>query len=163
MQDLEKISQQHPIVLFDGVCVFCNVWIDRLMRWDKHQRFRLLPLQSELAKKTWLQGFTQHSTVAENPVPNPAGAEQGSPAAQPLPNSVQLYYQGKWYSESTAVLKIALLLGFPFSLLAMGFLFPPFVRNGIYRLIARNRYNWWGKKNSCRVPTAAEEKWFLRD
>lgn len=163
MQDLEKISQQHPIVLFDGVCVFCNVWIDRLMRWDKHQRFRLLPLQSELAKKTWQEGFTQQRTEAEKPAPNPAGAEQGSPAAQPLLDSVLLYDQGKWYSESTAVLRMALLLGFPFSLLAVGFLFPPFVRNGMYRLIARNRYNWWGKKNSCRVPTAAEKKWFLTD
>lgn len=168
MNPLENISQQHPIVLFDGVCVLCNAWIDRLMRWDKTQRFRLLPLQSDLAQAAIKMG-EEDQTLA-------AGFGNTSPAVQPgeqgpnlpstngkfkNPGSVLLYDQGQWYSESSAVLRIAQRLGFPFSLLSLGYLLPAFLRNSLYRYIARNRYNWWGKKNSCRLPTAAEKIWFL--
>lgn len=170
MNPLENISQQHPIVLFDGVCVLCNAWIDRLMRWDKAQRFRLLPLQSDLAQAAIKMG-EEDQTLAAGFGNTSAAVQPGTQAPAPPspsskfknPGSVLLYYQGKWYSESSAVLRMALLLGFPFSLLGAGLVLPAFVRNSAYRFIARHRYQWWGKKNSCRVPTAAEKKWFLTD
>ena len=65
------------------------------------------------------------------------------------------------YSHSDAALRIARLLGFPWSLAAVGLIVPRFVRDAVYRFIARHRYRWFGREESCRVPTPALRARFL--
>ncbi|MCA1746153.1 MAG: DCC1-like thiol-disulfide oxidoreductase family protein, partial [Bacteroidales bacterium] len=80
---------------------------------------------------------------------------------QESPGSVVLYRRGKVYLRSAAALRIAMSLRFPMPLLAAGFLFPPFIRNGIYDWIARNRYRWFGKRENCFLPDGGLRERFL--
>lgn len=69
-------------------------------------------------------------------------------------NSILLYEHDKGISyKSSAVLKIALKLGFPTSLSAIFFIIPTFIRNRVYDYIAKNRYKWYGKTEHCMIPT----------
>lgn len=80
---------------------------------------------------------------------------------RPAPDSVILYSHDKVYTRSGAALRIAWRLRFPLPLLCIAFILPPFLRNGIYDLIARNRYRWFGKRNSCFIPEGELKQKFL--
>ncbi len=77
------------------------------------------------------------------------------------PESLVYYRSGIIKQKSNAVLSIAVGLGFPYSLAYVFKIIPRFLRNYVYDVIARNRYNWFGKKNTCRIPTEAERELFL--
>lgn len=76
-------------------------------------------------------------------------------------DSVYLFENNQLYSKSTAALRTARKLGFPYSLLYGFMIVPAFIRDIVYDLVARNRYNWFGKKETCRLPTAEERALFL--
>ncbi|MCI0474398.1 MAG: DCC1-like thiol-disulfide oxidoreductase family protein, partial [Ignavibacteria bacterium] len=67
----------------------------------------------------------------------------------------------KHYMKSSAALRIASRLKFPWNLFIIFLIIPAFIRNPVYDLIARNRYNWFGKRDACRIPTEAERNKFL--
>lgn len=121
------------IILFDGFCNLCNGSIDFVMKRDKHKVFRYVALQSEagvfMRKKFEISEET---------------------------DSLILWQNGKFYFYSDAVLLIAKQLRFPWSVFAVFFVLPVFIRNAAYRLIARNRYKWFGKRNVCRIPVGDE-------
>jgi len=79
-----------------------------------------------------------------------------------VPDSVILYYKGKYYSRSSAALRIARLLGGAWVVLYAGMILPRFIRDGIYEWIARNRYKWFGKRNECMIPTPGLRSRFLQ-
>lgn len=79
----------------------------------------------------------------------------------PAPGSVIFYDGGRVYSRSTAALRIAAHLRFPVSMLVIGFIIPPFIRNGIYDWIAKNRYRWFGKRETCFLPDTPLRQQFL--
>jgi len=130
---------QHSVILFDGVCNLCNQTVLFVIRRDRADRFRFSPLQGAYAKAHL-----------------PADA-----ASNPLPSSVVLLEDGKLYTESTAVLRVARRLGGMWPLLYLFILVPPFIRNAFYRWIAARRYRIWGKKESCMVPTPALQSKFI--
>ena len=134
-------DDKYDIVLFDGVCNLCNFWINWLIGKDQRRKFRYAALQSagghDLLKKT-----------GKNPN---------------LLASVVLIQDGRIYTESTAVIRIAKRLGGWFSLMQLFMIIPGFIRNAIYRLIAKNRYKWFGERNTCRIPTKEEQSLFLSD
>lgn len=76
-------------------------------------------------------------------------------------DTVVLVYKDKVYERSSAFLKIATILGFPFSLLSVVYIFPRPIRNGIYNFIANNRYQWFGKYTACKVPSEKDKQKFL--
>lgn len=77
-------------------------------------------------------------------------------------DSILLYTsQNKLFYKSTAALKIAAKLGFPRNLLSVFLVLPAFIRHWIYDLIARNRYRWFGKMETCMIPSPALEEKFL--
>jgi predicted DCC family thiol-disulfide oxidoreductase YuxK len=133
--------KQHPVVMFDGVCNFCNGTVQFIIDRDPQETFRFCALQSEQA--------AQLLSAIGQPVP------KGDP------DSILLYEQGKLYSHSTAALKIAQRMRGPWKLLAVWLIVPAFLRDIVYRFIARNRYKWFGKTDSCRVPDAAFRRRFL--
>lgn len=133
-------QEKHAIVLFDGVCVFCNNSINFIIRKDAKDYFRYSPLQSELGKKI----------LAENGL-----------ASEKI-DSVILLENGKLFTKTSAALHIAKNLkgGWPICFYCFIWI-PPFIRNIVYDIIAKNRYRWWGKKDSCMVPTPEIRKKFL--
>ena len=72
-----------------------------------------------------------------------------------------LVEEDKYYTKTTAALKVAKGLGFPWSLSYIPIIIPPFIRNIAYNIIAKYRYKWFGKRDSCRIPTPAEIEKFL--
>lgn len=116
------------VILFDGVCNFCNSSINFVIRNDKKAHFQFAPLQSEVAQK-----------LAGNRI-------------LPTPDTVLLLENGIIYEKSTAALKIAKKLDGLWPVLYGLIIIPKFIRDPIYDLIARNRYRWFGKKESCMIP-----------
>lgn len=127
------------LIIFDGYCNLCNASIDFIIRRDRKARFRFTPNQGETAQQIL--------------------AEQGMPTEEV--GTLYLWRNGKLYRESSAVLRIAWHLGFPWALGAVGLLVPAFLRNIVYKWIARNRYRWFGKKETCRLPTPEEQSRFV--
>lgn len=127
------------VILFDGVCNFCNSSINFIIRHDKKNRFHFAPLQSEPGTAI----IKQHNLPEE------------------FLSSVILIEDGKAYVKSTAALRIARRLNGGWPLFYGFIILPPFCRDWVYNIIARNRYKWWGKKESCMVPTPEVRKKFL--
>lgn len=126
------------VVLFDGVCNLCNGSVQWLIRHDKKMILRYAPLQGTKANEL---------LESQNP--------------QVYPDSILLVYKGRVYSESSAVLKIASLLGFPWNVSVVFFIIPEFLRNAVYRFVARNRYKWFGKRESCMMPDERTSQLFI--
>jgi predicted DCC family thiol-disulfide oxidoreductase YuxK len=132
MVDLYKTD---PIILFDGVCNLCNGFVKMLIKADKKAVLKFLPLQSPLAEKL----------IARTSL---------DPAAAKELNTVVLIFGHKGFVKSTAILEILRQLGFPWRLLSVAGILPERFLNVIYDFVARKRYAWFGKKNTCMVPSA---------
>lgn len=129
----------HPIILFDGVCNLCNSFVDFVIRRDARGVFRFASLQSDLGH--------QRTIGCSN---LPLGVD-----------SVILVEGEKCYVRSTAALRILRRLDFPWPLGYVLIIFPRSVRDIVYDYIARNRYRWFGKRETCRLPTDEELTRFL--
>src|SRR4028119_1503639 len=121
---------QHPTILFDGVCNLCNGSVQFILRRDPEARFRFASLQSEAGQRL----------VTEQGL-NPE-----------VLSSVILIEDGRVYRESTAALRIARHMAGAWKLLRVFVLIPRPIRDAVYRLIARNRYRWFGKSETCWLP-----------
>ena len=132
----------HAIVLFDGVCNLCNGAVQFIIDRDRNDHFRFASLQSETGARI----LAEHGRVA------PTGD----------PESIVLVENGVIYERSSAALRIARHLGALWPLLFAGVVVPRFLRDAIYKYIARNRYRWFGKSETCRVPTAELRGKFLQ-
>ncbi len=133
------MSSDHKIILFDGVCNLCNGSVNFFITRDKKDIFRFAPLQSDIGIKLQKKLSIDHNNI----------------------ESFILIDGSRYYKKSTAALKVAVLLGFPYYLLYPLLFIPPFIRNAVYDIIAKYRYKWFGKKETCRVPTPEERARFL--
>jgi predicted DCC family thiol-disulfide oxidoreductase YuxK len=129
-----------PIVLYDGVCNLCDGAIRFILPRDRAARFRFAQLQGEFARSLL------------------AGA--GLPAVDP-PESIVLHENGRTWSGSTAMLRVFLGLGWPWKALGALLLVPRPIRDLVYRWIARNRYRWFGRAESCLMPRAEWKSRFI--
>lgn len=123
------MTGRHPIVLFDGICNYCNSWVNFAIKHDKKAKLRFAPLQSE----TGLQLRRQYGLGDKI-------------------DSVIVIDNGKAYTYSDAALRIASHLDWPAKAIAALKIFPGFLRQPVYKWIAKNRYKWFGKKEECMVP-----------
>jgi predicted DCC family thiol-disulfide oxidoreductase YuxK len=123
------VKDEKIIVLFDGVCNLCSGWVQLIIRNDTKDIFRFATLQSETGKK-----LLANSNLSE------------------IPESVLVMENGKYYFHSSAALRISIHLKGLWKLMVVFYIFPPFIRDAIYNLIARNRYRWFGKKETCMAP-----------
>lgn len=131
------------IILFDGVCNLCNGFVQFIIRHDAAGRFRFAALQS----------------AAGQAVLTTQGLDAATVAAEP--DSVLLQQDGQLYSHSEAVLRIAQGLGGPWRALLLGRLLPRPWRDAAYRFVARHRYRWFGRQDSCSLPTPELQARFL--
>lgn len=133
------LMEPHPIILFDGVCNFCNGAINFILRQDKKGVFRFAPLQSEKGQQL-LRQFDLPQTSFD---------------------SFILIDKGKAYKSSTAGLRLYNKLPWYWKWTQLFWVVPRLVRDAFYDTIARNRYRWFGKKDQCMVPTPEIKSRFL--
>ncbi|MEM7084986.1 MAG: thiol-disulfide oxidoreductase DCC family protein [Bacteroidota bacterium] len=127
------------ILLFDGVCNLCNSSVTFVIQRDKKDLFRFAALQDpagqELIKKYEIDTSKTDSII--------------------------LVSNDRAYTKSTAALKVARHLGGAYPLLYGFMIVPNFIRNWVYDYVAKNRYKWYGKKESCMIPTPELKSKFL--
>lgn len=132
---------QESILLFDGHCSLCNGAVDFVLKRDTRKKLLLASIQGT--------------------------AGQGVLKKYELPPSyldtLVLVEQGKVYLGSTAALRVARFLGGGWPLFYGLIIIPKGVRDRIYQWISRNRYQWFGRRDTCRIPTASESAHFLRE
>ncbi len=134
------IPKDKKLIIFDGVCNLCIASVQYVIKHDKKNSFLFTALQSN----TGLALIKKH-TIDTTKI-----------------DSLLLYSETDGISsKSTAALKIAYNLGFPNSLMAVFFIIPRFIRDWVYDYIAKNRYQWFGKKQTCMVPTPELMRKFL--
>ena len=126
------------IVLFDGVCNFCNSAVNFIIGRDRNGRFKFAPLQSATGERL----KREHSIPANT-------------------DSLVLVENGKAYTHSTGALRIAKGLGGIWQLAYALIIVPKPVRDWFYNTFAKNRYKWFGKKEVCMMPTSAIKERFL--
>jgi predicted DCC family thiol-disulfide oxidoreductase YuxK len=135
-----NLPENKKIILFDGVCNLCNSAVEFVIKHDKKDIFRFVALQSELGQK-----ILQHMGIAEKNI-----------------DSIILYEPGiAYYYKSSAAIQIAKNLGGFFHLGTILRIIPTGISNQLYDYIAKNRYKWYGKKESCMMPTPELKAKFL--
>ncbi|MBK8846708.1 MAG: DUF393 domain-containing protein [Bacteroidetes bacterium] len=121
-----------PIIFFDGYCNLCNVAIQLIIKHDQHQQFLFSTLTGEFALANNLFGHIQ--------------MEQ---------DTMALWVNNRLYIRSDAVIEIAKRLGGWFVIISYTKIFPKFIRNGVYNIIAKSRYRLFGKRANCMIPDQA--------
>ena len=134
----ESVNAASSVILFDGVCNLCNAGVQFVVARDPAGHFQFAPLQSTTAARL----------IASSGV-------------RALPDSIVLVEDGRVWTQSTAALRIARRLRFPWPAAYAMIVVPRPMRDWIYNLVARNRYRWFGKREACMVPTPALRARFL--
>lgn len=138
------------VVLFDGVCNFCDASVNFVIEHDAAGYFRFAPLQSDAGRQL-AEGHGLSSKISE-----PETGDDLIPI-----DSVILIEDGEAYTHSTAALRIARHLGFPWSWLYAFVIVPVPIRDFFYRQFARYRYRMFGRKDRCMVPSPNVRERFL--
>lgn len=133
------MNQSKSIVFFDGVCNLCNASIDFIIKRDRHNKFLVGALQDGFSKEL----LSKHQ-VKEDYL-----------------DSLVLLENGEIFYKSTAALKIARKLSGLWPVFYPLIILPTRLRDPVYDFIGKNRYRWFGKKNTCRIPTPEEKAKFL--
>jgi predicted DCC family thiol-disulfide oxidoreductase YuxK len=137
---MEGIPNDKKIILFDGVCNLCNSSVQYVIKHDKKDEFRFVAIQSELGRK-----IIKHIGISQKNI-----------------DSVIFYKPGKvYYYKSSAALEIAKSLGGIFTYATIFRIIPSGIRDFLYDYIAKNRYKWFGKNESCMIPTPELKSKFL--
>jgi predicted DCC family thiol-disulfide oxidoreductase YuxK len=124
-------THKGPVLLFDGVCNLCTSSVHFIIKRDPKRKFRFASLQSAFGQNVLQEHQLNTQTF----------------------DSLVLLENGKIYQRSTAALRIARQLSGAWPLLYIFMIVPAFIRNAVYDFIARNRYKWFGKKETCWLPT----------
>lgn len=135
----EDLANIQPIVLFDGECTLCSGAVKFLLRHNHSGNLKFASLQSEIGSGIVKLG--------------------GKTFEQP--DTLLLLQDNMLYGYSTAALKLTAHLRFPWYLLRIFILVPPVFRDAVYRFIAKNRYNWFGRKAFCMTDDNRYKKRFL--
>ncbi|WKL43976.1 thiol-disulfide oxidoreductase DCC family protein [Flavobacterium sp. ZE23DGlu08] len=135
-----NIPKNKKIILFDGVCNLCDSAVQRIIKHDSKDVFRFVALQSDLGQK-----IIKHLGIDTQKT-----------------DSIILYQPGfAYYYKSEAALEIAKDLGGVFYFGTLFSILPTSLNNHIYDYIAKNRYKWYGKKETCLIPTKELQAKFL--
>ena len=134
------MSQPDGIIVFDGVCLLCNRSVQFVLAHDRRRRYRFAAVQGAAGA----QLMRSHGLDPEAPA------------------SMLLIENGRVWTESDAVLRIAASFGGTWRLTGLARVIPRPLRNALYRFVARHRYRWFGKRDHCMLPDASTAERFLR-
>ncbi len=135
-----RVEAGEAVILFDGVCTLCNAAVDFILRRDAAGRFAFASLQSDVA--------TAYLKKRGLDLPD-------------TPDTLVLIDADGLHERSTAALRIARGLPGAWLLLYAFILVPPPLRDAVYRIVAAHRYRWFGRRETCRLPTPAERVRFV--
>ena len=136
---MSRVQDQFDIVLFDGVCNLCNRAVDLIVRNDAAGKFKVAALQNERARSI-LKEYKLETDYLD---------------------SIVLVRGDRVFYKSRAALEISRKLKGLWPLFYIFIVIPKFIRDPVYDWIAANRYRWFGKRDSCRLPTPEEKERFL--
>lgn len=137
---MNKLAKNKRVVLFDGVCNFCNDSVLKIIKYDTKNQFVFTSLQSDIGKE-----ITQYLGIDTAKI-----------------DSIILYEPNVAYDiKSTAALKIMNAFGGVWKLTQIFWIIPERLRNLAYDYIAKNRYQWFGKKDTCMIPSKEIQEKFL--
>jgi predicted DCC family thiol-disulfide oxidoreductase YuxK len=132
-------KHEHLVILFDGVCNLCNGSVNFIIKRDRKNRFRFASMQSDEGEK-----IINHFGLSS------------------ISESTMILIEGsKVHTKSTAALLIAKNLSGLWPLLYIFSIIPKPIRDFAYGIVARNRYSWFGKRESCMIPTDELKRKFL--
>ncbi len=143
-ESLESPTGETPqtgksVVLFDGVCNLCNSAVNFLLDIDQHQRLHFASLQSTFGQAVLAgQGMDQRDL-----------------------DTFVFLVNNQVFTRSRAALEVLRAVGGVWQLAYCLIIVPPFIRDGIYKWVAKNRYRWFGKQETCRLPTPLLKARFL--
>lgn len=138
--EIQDLPKDKVIILFDGVCNLCDSLVQKIIKLDKKDNFRFVSLQSPTGIE-----IIRHIGLSNKNI-----------------DSIVLFQIGKaFYYKSEAVFEIAKIIGWPIYWVSFFRLFPKYITDYCYDYVAKNRYKWYGKKNSCMVPTKELKSKFL--
>lgn len=129
----------HQVILFDGVCKLCNRFVNYIVKRDRKRCFRFASVQSDFANELLINRNEIHNAD----------------------KTVFYFRYDKLMSKSAAVLYILKDLGGIGALLFVFIAVPRPIRDFVYKIVSKNRYRLFGKRDSCRVPDEKEQVWFL--
>ena len=132
------MQSKQPVILFDGVCNLCNGTVDFLLKRDRKKQFRFASLQSETGE------FLRY----QYQIPDDF-------------DSVILIKLETVYFKSDAFSEIAGMLPYPWKIAVFIKFIPKIIRDKLYDWIAKHRYRWFGKRETCRIPTEKENEFFI--
>lgn len=122
----------NSILVFDGVCVLCSHWVSFVLRYDRHGLYRFAAMQTSTGRKLLID----HGMDPDDPI------------------SFLLLEQGRGYTDADAIVRVLRSFGGAWKLAAALIAFVPrFIRNRLYRWVARNRYRLFGRHDLCTVPS----------
>lgn len=133
-------SSDNNVVFFDAECVLCSNFLQLLLKIDKKKRLRFARLQSQYSKEVLpeeLVNDIDYKTVA-------------------------FLKNGTIYSYSDAVIEVFKTLGFPWSIFIIGKILPKAIRDRLYSFVSEHRYSWFGKSDSCMIPSKELEERFVK-
>ncbi|MFT4575325.1 MAG: putative DCC family thiol-disulfide oxidoreductase YuxK [Polaribacter sp.] len=137
---LDKLTKNKKIILFDGVCNFCNLIVLKIIKHDSKDLFVFTSLQSETGKE-----ITNHLNIDTSKI-----------------DSIILFEtENNFHIKSNAALRIMQLLGGFWKATALFKILPVSFRDSIYNYIAKNRYSWFGKKDTCMIPSPRIKSKFI--
>ena len=125
------------IIYFDGHCNLCNRFVDFLISRDAKHILKFAPLQGSTAEQRLPQEYRERL------------------------GTVVLERDGRFYVRSTAAILAVVELGGIYRLMNVFLLVPRFIRDAVYRYVAKNRYLWFGRRDTCRLPTPEEQAQFF--
>lgn len=131
-------EHQGPVIVFDGICVLCNGWVRFLLHRDRG-RYRFASMQTESGRAL----LSAHGLDADDP------------------SSFLLVEEGRAWTDTEAIRRVLSGLGGAWRITALIGLVPRFLRDPLYRMIARNRYRWFGT-TTCTVPDETQRRRFLQ-
>ncbi|WP_458070971.1 thiol-disulfide oxidoreductase DCC family protein [Rhodanobacter sp. BL-MT-08] len=133
-------TDTRPIVVFDGVCLLCNRWVDFLLRHDRTGRYRLAAMQGNHGRRL----LQTHGLSPDDP------------------SSFLLVQDGAGFTDTEALIRVLSGLGRGWKIMAWAIrAVPRFIRDPAYRWVARHRYRLFGQRAQCRMPDAARADRFL--
>lgn len=138
-------SATGAVIVFDGVCVLCNGWVRFLLRHDRAHRYRFAAMQSDSGRRL----LAMH------------GLDPDDPASLLLIEGGGSADGGGAWTDSDAIRRVLVGLGGAWRSAQLIALVPRVVRDPLYRLVARNRYRWFGRHDRCLLPSADEQPRFI--
>lgn len=133
------MDERAPVLVFDGVCVLCSRWVRFILAHEREPALRFAAMQSASGRALLLA----HGLDPDDPL------------------SLLYVEEGRGYIDSEAILRVAAGFGGLWRLCAVARAIPRAVRDRLYRVLARNRYRWFGRNEACLVPRATEAARFL--